>query len=148
MKIVCSIFYFKASQNNNTIYFFIMPSFSSNYSLNSSSETLKCCTQLLLRYFSPSFKDFNMNQTLKSIGLRSLDEGGHNSFFIEGMKRSTVLFEVEIFSFEVLFHITQVRGHRCTHLCWLWHPVSNKFNYRTIKYNATNVLLRRTYILT
>ena len=32
-----------------------MPSFSSNYSLNSSSETLNCCTQLLLRYFGTHF---------------------------------------------------------------------------------------------
>ena len=32
-----------------------MPFFSSNYSLNSSSETINCCTQLLLRYFGPRF---------------------------------------------------------------------------------------------
>ena len=37
-----------------------MPSFSSNYLLNFSSETLNCCTQLLLWYFGPSFnqRDF------------------------------------------------------------------------------------------
>ena len=46
------MFYFKASQNNNTIYFFNMPPFSGNYSFD--SETLNCCTQLLLQYFGPS----------------------------------------------------------------------------------------------
>ena len=35
-------------------FFFNMPSFSSNYLLNSSSETVNCCTQLL-RYFGLSF---------------------------------------------------------------------------------------------
>ena len=80
-----------------------MPTFCSNYLCNVSSETLNYCTQLLLRYFSQAltkdtFKDStcgerqvsvsNMDQTLKSIELRSGDEGGHNSMLQNRRKLS------------------------------------------------------------
>ena len=72
-----------------------MPSCSRNFSHNSSSETVNCCTQLL-RYFSPIFNrrhfqrlhscvwwatglSFKHGPPLKSIGLRSGDEGGHTA---------------------------------------------------------------------
>ena len=42
--------------------FFNMPSFSTNYSLKSSSETLNCWTQLLLRYFGPSFNQMHFQR--------------------------------------------------------------------------------------
>ena len=73
-----------------------MTSFSSSYSLNSSSEILNCWLQLLLRYSSLNERHFqrlrslfgeqqasvsNMYQTLKSIGLKSDDEGSHNFLF-------------------------------------------------------------------
>ena len=41
---------------------FNMSSFSTNYSVNSSSEILNCCTQLLLRYFGPSFNQWRFQR--------------------------------------------------------------------------------------
>ena len=132
-----------------------MPSFSSNYSLNLSYEILNCCTQFLLRYFGPNlltkdtFKDStvvcgerytsvsNVDQKLKSIGLRSGDEGGNEGAtipcsktadnylllpslgFVGGIRRSTVLLEWEISIFEVLFRIMQSRCQNVidVHIC-------------------------------
>ena len=59
----------------------------------------------------------NMDQTLKSIGLRLGDERGHNSLqeivfesslgFFGGVRGSTILLKGEIFTFEVSIDITQ-----------------------------------------
>ena len=72
MKVACFIFYFKALQNNNTIYFSIC---------RPSAETTHSICPLKLSVS-------NMDQTLKSIGLRLGDEGGHNSLLQNRRKLS------------------------------------------------------------
>ena len=96
MKVACFILYFKASQNNITIYFSICPP---STAITRSIRPLKLstaarnfsCGILAQALTKDSFKDStvvcgerqapvsNMDHTLKSIGLRSGDEGGHNS---------------------------------------------------------------------
>jgi len=138
-----------------------MPSFSSNYLLNSSFETINCCTQFLLYSIlakaltKHTFKDSavvcgerqtsvsNMGQTLKSIGLRSGDEGGHNSLlqnrktfftpsldFTGGVRGITILLIMVKSSFLKCFlsYLARLgpKYHWCAHLCWLCHSVSQK----------------------
>ena len=96
MNVAFFIFYFKATQNNNSIYFSIChPSATTTRSIRplklSTAAHNFFCGILIQALTKDTFKDStvvcdkrqasvsNMDQTLKSVGLKSGDEGGHNS---------------------------------------------------------------------
>ena len=117
-----------------------MSSFRSNYSLNLSSETLNCCTQLLW-YFGPIVNQRHFQRIHSCVwwatGLSFQHEPNTEVHWVEigrwrrsqflapklqeivsaptlgfvgGVRASTVLLKGEVLVFEVLFHITQDRG--------------------------------------
>ena len=107
MKVACFILYFKASQNNITIYFSICPL---STAITRSIRSLKLstaarnffCGILAQALTKDNFKDstvvcgerqaslFNMDHTLKSIGLRSGDEEGHK-FLLQNRGKLSLL---------------------------------------------------------
>ena len=115
MRIECFMFYSKASQNNNTIYFSICYHSAANTRsirpLKLSTVAHNFCYGVFAHTFTKDTFNYstvvcverqasvsNKDQTLKSIGLRSGDEGDHNSLLQKRRKLSLhqawVLFEV------------------------------------------------------
>jgi len=142
---ICMLHILFQSLTNLHNLLFNMPSFSSNYPYNSSSETLNCCRQLPLRYFDPSFKQRHFQRLYSCVwwatGLSSKHGPNTEVYWVEigwwsrpqffaakpqeivsappSMGWENVWEGGEISIFEVLLHITLSRDQNVIdiHIC-------------------------------